>query len=175
MGGQAPDVRAAGDADIEPVRALLRAAYGQYEADLPRENWERYLADVVDIEGRSDASELLVADLDGSLLGCVSYYPPGLEVSYPSDAFSEPWPREWSAIRLLAVDPSARGAGVGRLLTDACLARSREQGATGVGLHTTSFMKVARAMYERMGFTRAPAYDFHPAPTITVEAYSLSL
>ena len=157
------------------MRSLLAAAYGEYEDAIPPENWRRYLADIVDIEGRSKISELLVAERAGAIVGCVSYYPPGGEVSYPSESFSEPWPRDWSAIRLLAVDPAARGAGVGRLLTDVCIARSREQGAAGVGLHTTAFMKVAQALYERMGFTRSPAYDFRPAPTILVEAYGLVL
>ena len=35
-------------------------------------------------------------------------------------------------------------------------------GAPVLGLHTTAPMKVARAMYERMGFERAPRYDFRP-------------
>lgn len=168
-------VRSGGAADMDAARSLLAAAYAQYETELPPVNWRRYLADIVDLEGRAATSELLVAEDAGRLVGCVSYYPPGLEVSYPSETFSEPWPREWSAIRLLAVDPSARGRGVGRLLTNACLERARSRGAPAVGLHTTPFMEVARAMYERMGFERAPAYDFHPAPGIVVEAYCLIL
>lgn len=169
------EVRSARKSERERIRSLLAAAYGQYETAIPQENWTRYLADIVDLEGRAEISELLVAEHDGRVMGCVSYYPPGLEVSYPSESFSEPWPREWSAIRLLAVDPSARGRGIGKLLTEACLARARADGAPAVGLHTTSFMRVAQAMYERMGFVRAPAYDFHPAPTIAVEAYYLAL
>ena len=173
--GSSVTVRLARDDERETARALLAAAYAQYEEALPPENWRRYRADILDLEGRSGTSDLLVAELDGAIVGCVNYYPPGLEVSYPSDSFSEPWPREWSAFRLLAVDPSARGLGIGRALTEECLARSRAQGAPAVGLHTTPFMNVARALYERMGFRRAPAYDFHPAPTILVEAYCLEL
>lgn len=168
-------LRPAQASEIEPVRSLLRSAYGQYESDLPPENWQRYLADIVDLEARAGTSELLVAENGGSILGCVSYYPPGLDVSYPSDAHSEAWPPDWSAIRLLAVTPEARGKGVGRLLTEHCIARSRDQGAVAVGLHTVGFMTVAQAMYERMGFERTPRYDFRPAPTILVEAYSLRL
>jgi hypothetical protein len=36
-------------------------------------------------------------------------------------------------------------------------------------------MSIARAMYERMGFERAPQYDFRPGPTVLVEAYRLPL
>ena len=170
-----PDIRIAADEDIEPARAILRAAYGEYESAFPSANWTPYLADILDLEGRAGASELLVAELDGRIVGCVSYFPPGAKASYPSDSFSEHWPDDWSALRLLAVDPSARGGGVGRKLTDACIERARQQGAPTIGLHTTAPMSVARAMYERMGFERAPRFDFRPGPTVLVEAYSLKL
>ena len=169
------NVRLARDQDKEQARAVLAAAYSEYENSFPAENWVLYLADILDLEGRADASELLVAGLDDRILGCVSYFPPGAKAEYPTDAHSEHWPAEWSAFRLLAVDPSARGKGVGRLLTDACIDRAREQGAPAVGLHTTEPMSVARSMYERLGFERAPRYDFRPGPTILVEAYRLLL
>jgi GNAT superfamily N-acetyltransferase len=168
-------VRVAGADDIEPARTVLRAAYSQYESAFPSENWTPYLADILDLEGRADASELIVAELDGRIAGCVSYFPPGAKASYPSDSFSEHWPVEWSAVRLLAVDPSARRAGVGRRLTEVCIDKASEQGAPALGLHTTAPMSVARAMYERMGFERVPRYDFRPGPTVLVEAYRLDL
>ena len=170
-----PSVRSARDSDMEPARTVLRSAYMEYKDWFPAENWEPYLADILDLEGRADASELLVAELDGRVVGCVSYFPPGAKTSYPTDSFSEHWPAPWSAFRLLAVDPSARGAGVGRRLTDACIERAREQRAPALGLHTTAPMSVARAMYERMGFEREPRYDFRPGPTVLVEAYRLLL
>jgi GNAT superfamily N-acetyltransferase len=175
MNARGLSIRLAGDSDIGPARAVLEAAYVEYAASFPASSWAPYLADILDLESRAGASELLVAELDGRIVGCVSYFPPGAKASYPTDTFSEHWPADWSAFRLLAVDPSARGGGVGRALTEACLERAREQGAPAVGLHTTEPMSVARAMYERMGFERAPHYDFRPAPTVLVEAYRLGL
>lgn len=168
-------VRAARPAETEAVRAVLAAAYGQYEGAFPTENWVRYLEDILDIESRAEISELLVAERDGEIVGCVSYYPPGAETSYPSESYSEHWPSDFAAIRLLGVDPAARGGGIGRVLTIECIERARNDSATAVGLHTTKEMAVARAMYERMGFQRAPRYDFRPSPQIFVEAYSLTL
>ena len=165
--------RLASDSDIEAARSILAAAYSEYEKAFPPENWAPYLADIIDLEGRASASELLVAERDGKLAGCVSYFPPGAKASYPSDSFSEHWPSDWAAFRLLAVDPSARGKGVGRELTVACIERAREQGAPAIGLHTTEPMKVAREMYVRMGFERAPRFDFRPGPTVLVSAYRL--
>jgi GNAT superfamily N-acetyltransferase len=168
-------IRLATRSDVEPARGVLKAAYAEYETWFPPANWKPYLADILDLEGRSAESELLVAELDGRVVGCVSYFPPGSKASYPSDSFSEHWPADWSAFRLLAVDPSVRGAGVGRALTEACIDRARAQGAPAMGLHTTAPMKVARAMYERMGFMRAPRFDFRPGPSVLVEAYQMKL
>ena len=167
-------VRLARAEEIEDARAVLRAGYSEYERSFPAENWGPYLKDILDLEGRADASELLVAELDGEIVGCVSYFPPGAKTSYPSDSFSEQWPSDWAAFRLLAVDPSARGSGVGRRVTEVCIEKARERSAPALGLHTTAPMGVARAMYERMGFERAPRYDFQ-AGTVLVEAYSLAL
>ena len=169
------EVALADDSDVETARAVLAAAYQEYESFFPAANWVPYLKDILDLEGRAAASELLIAKLEGKVVGCVSYFPPGSKAEYPSDSFSERWPEDWSAVRLLAVDPGARGGGVGRVLTEACIERARDQGAPAVGLHTTAPMAVARAMYERMGFERVPQYDFRPGPTVLVEAYRLVL
>jgi GNAT superfamily N-acetyltransferase len=168
-------IRTAGSDAVAGARSILAAAYAEYESSFPPENWVRYFADILDLEGRASASQLLIAEGNGEMVGCVSYFPPGSKTSYPSDAFSEHWPDDWAAFRLLAVAPSARGQGVGRRLTEVCIEKAREQGAPTLGLHTTQPMKVARAMYERLGFERAPKYDFHPSPQIAVEAYQLDL
>jgi ribosomal protein S18 acetylase RimI-like enzyme len=168
-------IRPAQPSDVESARSVLRAAYSQYEVMFPAENWGPYLADILDVESRSAVSELLIAEWNGDIVGCVSYYAPGAQMSYPSDDFSKHWPSEWAAIRLLAVDPPARGHGIGRAITQLCIERSVALGAVAIGLHTTKEMAVAQSMYERMGFERAPEYDFRPGPTILVEAYRLML
>jgi GNAT superfamily N-acetyltransferase len=169
------EIRLAGASDIEPARAVLRAAYMEYEHSFPAENWQPYLNDILDLEGRAAESELLVAASDGRVVGCVSYFPPGAKASYPTDTFSEHWPSDWAAFRLLAVDPSVRGTGAGKALTLACIERAREQGAPVLGLHTTEPMSVARAMYERLGWRREAHYDFRPGPGVLVQAYRLDL
>jgi len=168
-------IRNAVEADTEQARAILAAAYSEFEASFPAVNWVPYLADILNIEGRAEESDLIVAELGDRIVGCVSYFPPGSKASYPTDAVSETWPGDWSAFRLLAVDPSERGGGVGRELTLTCIERAREQGAPAIGLHTTAPMSIARSMYERMGFERAPRYDFQPGPMVVVEAYRLLL
>lgn len=67
-------VRMAREDEIEKARSILGAAYAQYESSFPKENWDPYLADILDLEGRASQSELLIAERDGEIVGCVSYF-----------------------------------------------------------------------------------------------------
>ncbi len=83
--------------------------------------------------------------------------------------------RPWPEVRLLAVTPAARGHGIAGALMRACIGRSRASGADVLSLHPTDFMPVAMAMYERLGFVRAPEIDIEPAPGIVIKGYRLDL
>ena len=145
------------------------AAYQEYSGALRPGAWEAYARDIADVQSRLADSKLVVALEGEKVLGAVTYYP------RKQEGTGEGWPAGWSGVRLLAVGPEARGRGLGRLLMQECIRRARAEGAQTMGLHTTELMAVARAMYERMGFERAPDFDFHPTPTFTVMAYRLSL
>lgn len=164
-----PQIRDAAAEELDQVALLIRDAYLEYQASFPPGVWEGYARDIMDVRGRLDASELIVAEHAGGLVGTVTFYPNKYQ------AEQQGWPTGWTGIRLLAVHPDGRGLGIGRALMDECLRRSQQMGAPTVGLHTTELMAVGRGMYERMGFVRVPEFDFYPADEVVVMAYRLDL
>ena len=163
-------VREARPKEHDAIAGLMVAAYGEYASSLPEKAWVEYAREIADIASRVEISTLLVAEDAGRILGAVTYYAAG-----HGGGYHDSWPREWAGFRLLAVPPESRGRGIGKLLTQACIDRARAEGAEALALGTTELMKTARAMYERMGFTPVPEYDYYPVPEVRVYAYLMSL
>lgn len=160
-------IRDARDDELDTAAEVMVAAYQEYIPPSPTGEFLAYREEIRDVRSRAGVATLIVAEEAGRILGAVTYYP---DASRDGNAS---WPPGWAAIRLLGVTPGARGQGIGRSLTQECIRRARAAGCMAVGLHTTEFMAVARAMYERMGFVRLPALDFRPVPAIHVMAYQL--
>ena len=90
-----------------------------------------------------------IAELDGDRVGCV--------FCTAADA------DDTAQLRLLLVDPSARGAGVGTRLVDECLRFARRTGYRRITLWTNDVLVAARRIYERAGFRcdrREPHHSF---------------
>jgi GNAT superfamily N-acetyltransferase len=100
------------------------------------------------------AAAVLVAELDGRVVGTVTYVLPGDE-----QWEGRPTPEGDCGFRVLAVDPSAEGNGVGRHLVEHCLERARADGRHRLVITTMEWMTRAHALYDRLGFVRRPDLD----------------
>ena len=148
--------------EFERVGDLVVDAYRPYFPDLGE-----YEAELRDVAGRSSRVEVLVAELDGRVVGTATYVPgPGRD----SD-FDEP---DWADLRMLAVDPSARGKGIGRALSEACIERARRDGRAVIGLHTDNEMTPAHSLYTSLGFVRDAEHDWI-GDGFELRAYRLNL
>lgn len=123
-------------------------------------DYYRMLSNIGDFSQRKDARVLVACSDSGLLLGGIVYF--GDMAEYGSGG-SATRVRDASGIRLLGVSPEARGQGVGKALACACIDAARAAGHREVVLHTTQAMKVAWALYERLGFVRSEDLDFSQA------------
>ena len=90
-----------------------------------------------------------IAELDGERVGCL----------FCTAADAE----DTAQLRLLLVEPSARGAGIGTRLVDECLRFARRSGHRRITLWTNDVLADARRIYERAGFRcdrREPHHSF---------------
>ena len=164
-------IRDAHPSDRYAIRDVTLSAYNQYAALMPS-HWEGYRQDILATLADVKPAEQVVAEQDGVIVGAVLLYPAGTVFSAPEGVSII---LAWPEVRLLAVAPAARGQGIGAALMLECVRRARQAGAAILTLHTTDIMQVAMRMYERMGFVRAPEFDFHVDKDLTVKGYRLNL
>ena len=144
-------VRALAESDHEAVAELTVASYvggGHIPAG------DAYEAVLRDVAGRAARAEVLVAELDGEVVGSVVLTPHGTAMSETAR------PDEYE-FRMLAVHPRAHRRGVARALLRAVLDRARAaEGVRAVALTTMPSMRHAHRMYEALGFERVPERDW---------------
>ena len=102
-----------------------------------------------------------IAERDGGILGSVF-------LVRQSDTVAK--------LRLLYLEPEARGLGLGRRLVDECIAFARSAGYQTITLWTQSSLTAARHIYERAGF-RLISTRIHEdfGPREAAETWELSL
>lgn len=155
-------IRPATEVELDEAGRLTRAAYELYREHIPDAFWEPYAAELEDARGRAGMGTVLVAEIDGELVGSAS-------VVREPDA-----PDGTLTLRMLAVSEAMRGRGVGRALMDAVIAHARATGADTMVWNTVSFMTPARALYARLGYEPEPD-PRELAPGILMYTYRTAL
>jgi GNAT superfamily N-acetyltransferase len=157
-------IRRARPEEYAEIGTVTVAAYEPFLVGAEDDYRER----VLDVAGRDREAEVWVATPDDGdeILGNVTVCPEG-------SAWRELAKDGEGEFRMLAVAPSAQGRGVGRALAGFVIERFRSEGASGIMLSSLQEMHAAHAIYERFGFHRDPALDWHPMPDVDLIAYRL--
>jgi len=159
-------IRAARPDEAAAVGELTVAAYQDW-LEGERDPYAEHLRNP---EARLLEAELFVAvdQDDRTLLGTVTICPEG-------SAWREIGQGDEGEFRMLGVAPEARGRGIGGALTQFCLDRFREVGASAIVLSTLPEMAAAHRIYERLGFVRTPDRDWRPYPDTVLITYRKDL
>jgi GNAT superfamily N-acetyltransferase len=128
----------------------------------------RIAADFID---RFDAGReaCWIAERDGQALGCVF-------LVQARDDDTGAHHEGVAQLRMLLVEPAARGQGLGRRLTAECERFAREAGYTRIRLWTNSLLIAARGIYTQAGYrliTSEPHHSFGHA--MVGEVWELAL
>ncbi|KAB7667770.1 GNAT family N-acetyltransferase [Bacillus sp. B1-b2] len=157
--------------ELSFIRNQRKSAYEEHEDAVSKEHWEALQKSILSDADIQPHVELLVAELDGIIVGSIALFPAKVD-AYEGKVEELEYPE----IRLLAVPKSSRGHGVATALLNECFLRAKTKGYGYIGLHTGSFMLGAIRLYESLGFNRLPQYDFEPANDgIIVRAYRRAL
>jgi GNAT superfamily N-acetyltransferase len=118
-----------------------------------------------DVAGRVAAASVLVAEVDGRVVGAVTFMAdaggPLHEIAVEGEA----------EFRMLAVDPAAQGRGVGEALVRACLSLASGLGRRALVCCSQDRMAAAHRLYLRLGFERDPARDWAPVEDVRLLAF----
>ncbi|MEP3389695.1 MAG: GNAT family N-acetyltransferase [Reichenbachiella sp.] len=154
------EIRDAKTDEFELIGQLMVSVYAQLHGFPSPKEQPKYYEKLSHVGALTEQKEtrLLVAVSDKGIIGgAVVYFGDMKDYGSGGIATQE---QDAAGFRLLAVDLEYRGQGLGQLLTQTCIDRAKAAKKTRLVIHSTKAMQIAWAMYEKMGFERAPDLDF---------------
>jgi GNAT superfamily N-acetyltransferase len=153
-------VRNAKPEEFEVIGKLMVQAYSTLDGFLKVDEHPNYyntLANIGELTRRPDTELLLAVSSLGEIGGAVVFF--GDMAQYGSGGIATK-EKNSAGFRFLAVADTARGQGLGKLLTYECINRAKQRGLNQLIIHTTMAMLNAWRMYEKIGFKRSEDLDF---------------
>ncbi len=164
-------IRVATEADDAAIGEVLVDAfvvgYGRKLAATHSVTEERK-AELRAVAAKRQAGRVLVAELEGRVVGTVTLYPPG-------SAAAQTWLPGAVDLRYLATASALHGRGLSRALMDAGEAWARETGAQFVSLNVRAGVEGVARLYLARGYSRDPRGDRVVGGDVLLEGYSLAL
>lgn len=134
--------------DTDQLAYVSQQSFGQYKPQLSEEGWQQLNTNLQDKQRLAELaarSEVFVCEDNSGIIGMAFLVPSGNGDDIYDDA--------WCHLRMVGVLPEYAGRGIGRRLTEMCVARAKENGERTMALHTSEMMNAARHIYESMGFS----------------------
>ena len=141
--------------DFDRLKALGKESYSEFAKVLTQDNWKMmnsYLESDSGLTQLIEQSVVYVCESGSELIGMIYLVPSG----HPTELFQE----NWSYIRFLGVNTQFRGFGIGKKLTDLCIAHAKKTKEQYIALHSSEFMDPARAIYEDRGFKKTLEIEY---------------
>lgn len=129
------------------VRELQRFELELHDRMMPVEDIGAWYIEALKSRCAAEAGEILVAEVDGKLLGYATIF---TEVAQSGEIDEVPY--IYGEISHIAVHPTARGAGVGRLLMAECERMAASAGRDWLRINVFANNAAARGLYQKLGF-----------------------
>jgi ribosomal protein S18 acetylase RimI-like enzyme len=153
-------IRNANPDEFQKIGDLMVQVYSQLEGFPKKEEQPDYydmLANIGVLTKKPETELLIAVSNDGMIGGGVVYFG---DMKYYGSGGTATMEKQASGFRLLAVDTTLRGNGIGKLLTIECIQKAKNKKQDKIVIHTTKAMQVAWKMYEKLGFKRSEDLDF---------------
>lgn len=142
--------------DLDTLKTLFKAYNNFLEIDLDFQNFDAELAALPGKYSPEHKGQLYLAYWHNEPVGCVGYY-----------AFKP----EICELKRLYVQPDKQGVGIGKALITTAIKDARKQQYSQMFLDSIERLASAQKLYEKLGFYKIPAYNYHPEP----DAYHMAL
>lgn len=160
MSEQKYTIRNAKPNEFDEIGNLMVKVYSQLEG-FPKESeqpkYYEMLANIGALTEKPETELLIAISSDNKIAGGVVYFG---DMKYYGSGGIATREKNAAGFRLLAVDNTIRGEGIGKLLTNECIRKTKNKRINQVIIHTTKAMQTAWGMYEKIGFKRSEDLDF---------------
>jgi GNAT superfamily N-acetyltransferase len=160
MSSQEYFIREAKPAEFQEIGNLMIDVFSSLKGfpdKIEMPEYYKRLQNIGNITKDPNTSLLIAVTKDERIGGAVVYIG---DMQYYHSGGIAPKEKNASGFRLLVVDPTIRGKGIGGILAHACIQKGKEENKKQIIIHTTKVMQTAWEMYEKMGFRRSDDLDF---------------
>ncbi len=173
-GGNTYKIRKARREEFKAIGALLVEVYSNLKGFPKLEEQPEYykmLKNVGALTNNPKVKIFAAVSEQNQIGGAVVYFHDMKDYGSGGTATKE---KNACGFRLLGVDASVRGLGLGKKLTEFCVNKGKVDNCETMVIHSTKSMELAWGMYERLGFQRAPDLDFRQG-NLSVFGFRLKL